>query len=228
MEKKKLFLLFMNHFVTALSLSFKLPQIYTMYKKKTSKGVSPISNYCDFYSILFQGLYSVHKGLSTSLYLEFFCTSVQNITVIFLSWYYSDKSKTTKTETAIRVLFCITTPLLIWFSLLDGGNKIPEPIWSVLALLGLPGMGISRVSQMIKIHREKSIGAVSLMSFVLRALKNFIKAPLIAYEKFNWQLILNQLWLGFFTLGVIYFILKYKDEKKVDNKEKEELKKKKE
>ena len=81
-------------------------------------------------------------------------------------------------------------------------------------------MSISRVSQMIKIQKEKSVGAVSLMSFILRAAKNFIKVIVILFESRNWQLIINQLWYGILTLGVIIFYFKYKDYKISDEKDK--------
>ena len=208
-------------FINGLSLSFKIPQIYTMINKKTSKGISPISNYLDFYSILFQGLYGYHKGLSFYIYLENIFSSIQNITIIFLSWYYCDK-KASMIATLSRILFCLTTPLLIITSVLNQGDLIPEPVWNLLVLFGLPFMAMSRIAQMRKIYIEKSVGAVSLMFFVLRAMKNFIKIPVIMYEKFNWQLIINQLSLGIFTVGVIGFYFKYQNYKKEEeNKQKQ-------
>ena len=209
---------FLGLLITFVSLSFKIPQIYTIIKKKSVKGLSPLSNYFDFYSILFQGLYSLHKNLSYLIYLEYFSTSIQTITIIFLYWYYSEKSK--YKDYLLRFIFIITTPLIIIFSLLKNGNLIPEKIWSILVLCGLPFMSISRVSQMIKIQKEKSVGAVSLMSFILRAAKNFIKVIVILFESKNWQLIINQLWYGILTLGVIIFYFKYKDYKISDEKEK--------
>ena len=209
---------FLGLLITFVSLSFKIPQIYTILKKKSVKGLSPLSNYFDFYSILFQGLYSLHKNLSYLIYLEYFSTSIQNITIIFLSWYYSEKS--TYKDYLLRFIFIITTILIIIISLLKNGNLIPEKIWSILVLCGLPFMSISRVSQMIKIQKEKSVGAVSLMSFILRAAKNFIKVIVILFESRNWQLIINQLWYGILTLGVIIFYFKYKDYKISDEKEK--------
>ena len=209
---------FLGLLITFVSLSFKIPQIYTIIKKKSVKGLSPLSNYFDFYSILFQGLYSLHKNLSYLIYLEYFSTSIQNITIIFLSWYYSEKS--TYKDYLLRFIFIITTILIIIISLLKNGNLIPENIWSILVLCGLPFMSISRISQMIKIQKEKSVGAVSLMSFVLRAAKNFIKVIVILFESRNWQLIINQLWYGILTLGVIIFYFKYKNYKVSDEKEK--------
>ena len=209
---------FLGLLITFVSLSFKIPQIYTIIKKKSVKGLSPLSNYFDFYSILFQGLYSLHKNLSYLIYLEYFSTSIQNITIIFLSWYYSEK--TTYKDFLLRFIFIITTPLIIIFSLLKNGSLIPENIWSILVLCGLPFMSISRISQMIKIQKENSVGAVSLMSFVLRAAKNFIKVIVILFESKNWQLIINQLWYGILTLGVIIFYFKYKNYKVSDEKEK--------
>ena len=209
---------FLGLLITFVSLSFKIPQIYTIIKKKSVKGLSYLSNYFDFYSILFQGLYSLHKNLSYLVYLEYFSTSIQTITIIFLYWYYSEKS--TYKDYLLRFIFIITTPLIIIFSLLKNGNLIPEKIWSILVLCGLPFMSISRVSQMIKIQKEKSVGAVSLMSFILRAAKNFIKVIVILFESRNWQLIINQLWYGILNFGVVVFYFKYKDYKISDEKDK--------
>ena len=217
-ENKQLFLKIgqqlLGNLITFVSLSFKIPQIYTIIKKKSVKGLSPLSNYFDFYSILFQGLYSLHKNLSYLIYLEYFSTSVQNITIIFLSWYYAEKH--TFKDYILRFTFLITTPIIIMLSLAQNGSLIPESIWSILVLCGLPFMSISRISQMIKIYREKSVGAVSLMSFVLRAAKNFIKVFVILFESKNWQLIINQLWYGILTLGVIIFYFRYKNYEKIN------------
>jgi hypothetical protein len=211
---------FLGLLITFVSLSFKIPQIYTIIKKKSVKGLSPLSNYFDFYSILFQGLYSLHKNLSYLIYLEYFSTSIQNITIIFLSWYYSEK--TTYKDFLLRFIFIITTPLIIIFSLLKNGSLIPENIWSILVLCGLPFMSISRISQMIKIQKEKSVGAVSLMSFLLRVIKNCFKVIVILFESKNWQLIINQLWYGILNFGVVAFYLKYKNYK-VSEKEKKKI-----
>ena len=73
---------------------------------------------------------------------------------------------------------------------------------------------------MIKIQKEKSVGAVSLMSFILRAAKNFIKVIVILFESRNWQLIINQLWYGILNFGVVVFYFKYKDYKISDEKDK--------
>ena len=209
---------FLGLLITFVSLTLKIPQIYTILKKKSVKGLSYLSNYFDFYSILFQGLYSLHKNLSYLVYLEYFSISIQTITIIFLYLYYSEKSS--NKDYLLRFIFIITTILIIIISLLKNGNLIPEKIWSILVLCGLPFMSISRVSQMIKIQKEKSVGAVSLMSFILRAAKNFIKVIVILFESRNWQLIINQLWYGILTLGVIIFYFKYKDYKISDEKEK--------
>ena len=209
---------FLGLLITFVSLSFKITQIYTILKKKSVKGLSYLSNYFDFYSILFQGLYSLHKNLSYLVYLEYFSTSIPTITIIFLYWYYSEKS--TYKDYLLRFIFIITTILIIIISLLKNGNLIPEKIWSILVLCGLPFVFISRVSQMIKIQKEKSVGAVSLMSFILRAAKNFIKVIVILFESRNWQLIINQLWYGILNFGVVVFYFKYKDYKISDEKDK--------
>lgn len=194
--------------VTAMSFTLKVPQIYTILQKKSVKGLSPLSNYFDFYSILFQGLYAQHKNLSYLVYLENYITTVQNISIIFLSWYYSDKKAEYK-DYLLRGLFCLTTPLLLVVTTIDQGNYIPELIWTIMVFLGIPFMSLSRIDQMRKIYTEKSVGSVSLMSFIFRAVKNYSKVIVIAAEKFNWSLIINQAWYGILTTGVIIFYFIY-------------------
>ena len=75
---------------------------------------------------------------------------------------------------------------------------------------------------MIKIQKEKSVGAVSLMSFLLRVIKNCFKVIVILFESKNWQLIINQLWYGILNFGVVAFYLKYKNYK-VSEKEKKKI-----
>ena len=194
--------------ITLVSFTFKLPQIYSIIKNKSTKSISTLSNYFDFYSILFQGLYSLHKNLSIVIYLEYFSTTLQNITIIFLSWIYSEK-ESSNLKYILRLIFLISTPYIIFISIINNGNYISNSIWNIMVLCGLPFMTISRLSQMKSIYINKSSGSVSLMSFVMRAVKNFFKVWIILYEAVNWQLIINQGYYGILTLGVIFMILKY-------------------
>ena len=194
--------------ITLVSFTFKLPQIYSILKNKSTKSISTLSNYFDFYSILFQGLYSLHKNLSIVIYLEYFSTTLQNTTIIFLSWIYSEK-ESSNLKYFLRIFFLISTPYIIFIAIINNGNYISNSIWNIMVLCGLPFMTISRLSQMKSIYINKSAGSVSLMSFVMRAVKNFFKVWIILYETVNWQLIINQGYYGILTLGVIFMILKY-------------------
>ena len=194
--------------ITLVSFTFKLPQIYSILKNKSTKSISTLSNYFDFYSILFQGLYSLHKNLSIVIYLEYFSTTLQNTTIIFLSWIYSEK-ESSNLKYFLRIFFLISTPYIIFIAIINNGNYISNSIWNIMVLCGLPFMTISRLSQMKSIYINKSAGSVSLMSFVMRAVKNFFKVWIILYETINWQLIINQGYYGILALGVIYMILKY-------------------
>lgn len=206
--------------ITVVSFTFKLPQIYRMIQTKSTKSISTLSNYFDFYSILFQGLYSLHKKLSLVIYLEYFSTSLQNITIIFLSWKYSSY-KMSSLSFIFRTIFLITTPYIIVISLLNNGNYIHDYIWNIMVLCGLPFMTISRLSQMKEIYVNKDVGSVSLMSFVLRAMKNFLKVFVIMFEVINFPLIINQLYYGILTMGVIVMILRYRNYKEEKIKEEE-------
>ena len=194
--------------ITLVSFTFKLPQIYSIIKNKSTKSISTLSNYFDFYSILFQGLYSLHKHLSIIIYFEYFSTTLQNLTIIFLSWIYSEK-EATNSKYFLRILFIITTPYIIFISTVNNGNNISNSVWNIMVLCGLPFMTISRISQMKSIYINQSSGSVSLMSFLMRAVKNFFFVCIILYEAVNWQLIINQAYYGILTVGVIYMILKY-------------------
>ena len=212
LPKKNMFIyciyIIIGYSITLVSFTFKLPQIYSIIKNKSTKSISTLSNYFDFYSILFQGLYSLHKNLSIVIYLEYFSTTLQNITIIFLSWIYSEK-ESSNLKYILRLIFLISTPYIIFISIINNGNYISNSIWNIMVLCGLPFMTISRLSQMKSIYINKSSGSVSLMSFVMRAVKNFFKVWIILYETVNWQLIINQGYYGILTLGVIFMILKY-------------------
>ena len=212
LPKKNMFIyciyIIIGYSITLVSFTFKLPQIYSIIKNKSTKSISTLSNYFDFYSILFQGLYSLHKNLSIVIYLEYFSTTLQNITIIILSWIYSEK-ESSNVNYFLRLIFLISTPYIIFISIINNGNYISNSIWNIMVLCGLPFMTISRLSQMKSIYINKSSGSVSLMSFVMRAVKNFFKVWINLYETINWQLIINQGYYGILTLGVIFMILKY-------------------
>lgn len=203
-----------GYLITFVSFTFKLPQIYTLIKTKSTKSLSTLSNYFDFYSVLFQGLYSIHKGLSILIYLEYFSTTTQNLAIIILAWYFNENSVNTF-QWLMRIMFMLTTPYLILISCINNGDYIPEVCWTLMVLCGLPFMSISRLSQIREIYIKKAVGAVSMSSFVLRATKNFLKVIVIAIEVVNWPLIINQAYYGILTLGVIAMIAKYTPKKNI-------------
>ena len=120
--------------ITLVSFTFKLPQIYSIIKNKSTKSISTLSNYFDFYSILFQGLYSLHKNLSIVIYLEYFSTTLQNITIIFLSWIYSEK-ESSNLKYILRLIFLISTPYIIFISIINNGNYISNSIWNIFEVI---------------------------------------------------------------------------------------------
>ena len=209
----------LGYSITLVSFTFKLPQIYTLYKTKSTESLSVASNYFDFYSVLFQGLYSIHKNLSIVIYLEYFSTSIQNAVIIILSWKYSKKKENNWKDVLWKCIFIISTVVIICLFLWEKGKYINENIWSAVVYCGLPFMSISRLTQMKIIYVKKSVGSVSFASFVMRAAKNFLKVIVIIIEEVNVPLIINQAYYGILTLGVIVMYLKYKNR---DNYNKEE------
>ena len=201
----------LGYSITLVSFTFKLPQIYTLYKTKSIESLSIASNYFDFYSVLFQGLYSIHKNLSIVIYLEYFSTSVQNAVIIVLSWKYSKKKENSWKDVLWKCIFIISTSIIICLFLWDKGRYINENIWSAVVYCGLPFMSIRRITQMKIIYVKKSVGSVSFVSFVMRAAKNFLKVVVIVIEEVNVPLIINQAYYGILTLGVIVMYLKYRN-----------------
>ena len=135
-----------------------MPQIITIIKTKSVKGLSAFSYYSDFVSGVFQGLYCFHIGLTPSIYAEYIVLAIQNIIIILLAWFYSDSNtkngkdekdekeeKVYITEYMKRYLFVILTTLFIYICLINEGkyiNNFHGDLWLVLKEYEKWGLGI--------------------------------------------------------------------------------------
>jgi mannose-P-dolichol utilization defect protein 1 len=199
-----------------LSFTMRLPQILNIYKKGSVKGLSQITVYSDFLSMLFTLMYSMHKGYPFTIYGENLCTVIQNFIILLQFWYYSPSKYGKKFQT----LFVLIIASFIYICKKDNGSLIPVYAWQMMVMANAPFVAVSRFTQIYTIVKNKEPGALSLESFFMRFLKNMLKAVSLILESPDFMLLFNQLYNGALTLIIVFLILYY-SKKNHPQKEKE-------
>lgn len=204
--------------IFVLSFTLKIPQIILILKKKSIKGLSAMSVYVDFISTNLQGLYCYHKGLPISIYGEYISIVLQNFTILLLFWHYSNNNVRNKQNihTFYRLIFLLLIGIL-YFMCLFKGNYIPKYIWDIMASSNIPFVLVSRVTQIAAIMRSKDASSVSSSSYLMRFLKNFIKAISLLLETDTYILLVNQIFNGLTSMSVVFLILIYGGKEKIKN-----------
>lgn len=205
---------FLGSLLFILSFTSKIPQIYSMIRKKTNKGLSLISLYSDFLNALFQGIFSFNKNLPLYIYGEYFSISLQNGLLVLLYWNYEDEYKNNKKNENVfkkNVLRVISTLILgtYVFACIFTPLMIPNTVIQVMGLLNLPITTISRVSQIILLINSKDAGCLSLSSNFMKLMKNCIKASILLIDVYNPILFMNQVYNGLTVLVIIVLIIAY-------------------
>jgi hypothetical protein len=209
-----------SYVIIIFSFTLKFPQITEIIKKQSSKGLSTVSLYSDFYSVLFQGLYCLSKNFNPLIYIEYFTTAIQNFYILLLSWYY-DKNYTTTAVKIKRITIILSTLFFIYISTINEGKYIPGLAWDAMIFSNIPFVTLSRISQMYLIIKTKQVGSVSSLSFFLRFFKNAMKVFVILFDSNNFSLIFNQFYNGFLSICMVFLIFLYKNKDSDKEKEKE-------
>jgi hypothetical protein len=209
-----LFIKFLGTLLFLLSMTSKIPQIYSTIQKKTNKGLSLVSLYLDLLNCLFQGIFSYNRKFPMYIYGEYFSISIQNGSLILLYWYYENTSAKSRMIYTIRILSSFILFAIV-FVCLSNPEKIPGMFFQFLGLSNLPITTISRVSQILLLINSKDAGCLSFASNFMKFLKNFIKAMIILLDVYNPILFLNQVYNGstvFIIIVLIYVLNKKKSQ----------------
>jgi len=197
--------------ITLLSLTLKFPQIITIIRKKSAQGISISSAYLDFFNVYFLFMYSYKNKLNLKVIVEYFLVSLQNLLIIFLYWYYEiNESKDTNSfyvKKYLRLIGTLLSVLILYCGLFT--NIYPEWIFVSFALTNVPFVLFSRIFQLKDLIKTKNPGSLSLSSFTMRYVKNFMQAFYLFIQVGDYILIFNQIYNGTLSLTVYMFILYY-------------------
>ncbi len=185
----------------------KIPQIHSMLKKKSTKGISLYSCYLDFLNQYFMLMFAVHQKVSIKVWGECLSIGIQNLIVVILFWLYEtkeDKIKSSNKQRYICSLILICNIFIGFFT-----NLYPNYIWVGFALTNVPTVLISRLSQIKFLIDTKDSGSLSASSFIMRYMKNFMQVFYLFIQERNYIMIFNQAYNGISSLFVhcliVYF-----------------------
>jgi hypothetical protein len=162
-------------------------------------------------------MYSYKKNLYAKVWAEYLCIAIQNLSVIFLYWYFEKTENKNKiNKKFINRFFGISISLsVLIIGLLT--DFFPKWIWVSLALTNIPFVLFSRIFQILSLLKTRNPGSLSASSFIMRYAKNFMQAFYLFIQVGDYILIFNQIYNGTLSLSVyvliIYFTKKIEAEK---------------
>lgn len=147
------------------SIIVKLPQVYSIVASSSVEGLSPASFYLDTLVSTLNGLYMYLKGYSFVGYADSVFSTVQNVVLVLLLWYYGKASSTSSApREAIAARVAIVGG---WVVLSVLALHTPADLQYLLQLAIFPLMIWSRGAQIAQNFATKSTGSLSLVSNLL-------------------------------------------------------------
>lgn len=211
-----------SYIIIFLSFTMKIPQIYSMLKSRSTKGISLNSCYLDFLNQYFMFMYVIHQKVTIKVWGECLSIGIQNLLVVFLFWLYEGKDTKTKDTNKIR---------LFWSLILIGNmcigfftNLYPHYIWVGFALTNMPSVFISRFYQIKFLMDTKDSGSLSASSFAMRYMKNFMQVFYLFIQERDYIIMFNQTYNGCSSLFVFCLIKYYSKPRINGTKEIKEIK----
>ena len=212
----------LGYIVVVASCCMKLPQVFTIIKKKSGFGIS-ISSFTieiALYAITF--CYSYQSGLDFSTYAENLFLMIQDILIVFFTLYFAQQLKDKKVIQTV-IIFVIVFPVLMF------KNEIIFKLLNILQLLTTPFFIICKVPQIYESYKNKSTGSLSLVTTCGLLVGNLVRIfTTITEAKGDLGLLLPFIAGAALNSTIIFQILYYgdkpKDEKKDVKNENEEKK----
>jgi len=168
----------------------KLPQIYNIFKHKSTQGISDLVLYVEAIGYLTAFFYPLHYGLPFSSYGETLFLSIQSFCLVLMLWHFN-KSRFTKSVIITSLSVYLFYGLCLFF-----GNFIPDIIWSILYVVFPQGMIYSRIHQIFKNYQAKNTGTLSLIMYTFYTGGNLIRVFTTLVEAKDWIMFAN------FTIGL--------------------------
>lgn len=193
------------------SAILKVPQIKSMLKVKSDKGLSFLSMYLEIFLFVFNALYSYHKKAPFSTYGENVIILIQSLIILLLAWKYSEKGVSILEKTLFLIALNGTIYLCI-------NEKISEQVWDLIGSSSIPLLTISRISQIWNSFKTKSTGSLAMFTFILSFLGNVARIFTTVTESFDILILLMYFYAAFLNLVIIVQIYIYGGNQ--DNKEK--------
>lgn len=188
--------------IVGMSCILKLPQILSMLKTKSTKGLSALSIYTEILTFLFACLYPYHKKYDFSTYGENVTILIQNFIIFFLYWSY-EKDKSYKTKHIGFVILCIGSTYICLTELFMNTFA-----WYLVASSGMILISVSRFSQIYSSYLSKSTGPLSSFTFLLNIAGNIARVYTTIKENNDYLMVASFVY-GIFLSLIILFQIRY-------------------
>jgi mannose-P-dolichol utilization defect protein 1 len=154
----------LGYVILAGSFLMKVPQIISIKRSGSAKGVSPLMYYLDSVVLLVSSAYGFRKDMPFSTYGEAYFLLAQNLIILFQIHFYSKKLG----SFVVKALLFAAVVLYLFPLLGDSVVSIPLPLLATLqTVLPVPVGALSRIPQIYAIYANSSAGAVSLLMFLM-------------------------------------------------------------
>ncbi|XP_057663554.1 solute carrier family 66 member 3 [Diorhabda carinulata] len=197
-----------SNFLSIITISIcfilKIPQILTVLKVKSAKGISIMGLLMELTSYTIMMSYNFRSGYALLNYLEYPIILFQEIILIICVLHYKQIINLTSIIGSIIYLFIAAALLL---------GIVPLGLLSFLVPLCTPIGASSKVVQLYEILKTKNSESVSVVTWFISAFTNFTRVFTICIESMDLTLLLNFTINTFLSSSVMLAAYWYKHHK---------------
>ncbi|CAH1963948.1 unnamed protein product [Acanthoscelides obtectus] len=173
---------FLSVITIIICFVLKIPQILTILRVKSTKGINTIALMMELTSYTIMMSYNYRNGYAILSYLEYPIILIQEIILICIVLYYKDLLN--MTSLIISMLYVTTL-----VSFLSGIT--PLGLLAFLVPLCTPIGASSKVVQLVEILKTKNSESVSVWTWFISAFTNFTRVFTICVDSMDLTLLLN-------------------------------------
>ncbi|XP_019852611.1 PREDICTED: PQ-loop repeat-containing protein 3-like isoform X2 [Amphimedon queenslandica] len=151
----------LNGSVIILSFIIKLPQVWTTYTMKRTKGVSLRGYWMELFGYVIMVSYCFHNKYPIKNYLDVLLCSIQ------LILYKGGKAFSLENKACITCIILFLLSALLHF--------IPNTVFSILLLSRIPVMSLSKCLHIQALYSSKTSANVSALTWGISAYNCFVR-----------------------------------------------------
>ena len=160
---------------------YKLPVVIKILKARNGSGLNPVSIYMETTAYCVLVLYNYQKGNALSTFGDYALSSLQNVAIISLVWWWGVGPKDPRQITA-RHIQTVLSVAVVLVSVLYRFRQVLEANVEVLPLFSYAVIAASRIPQIFRNNRTGVVGVQSMITLTNAVIGSCNKVVIAYYE----------------------------------------------